>query len=164
MSVEALQMDIDQRGKKLMEFHWPMANCTVLHNQINVLSPSFLHSPLSGGLLMLKLVLVEEPRGGGAPENVDRCVRKCSARLLRIVGKCVWSARLKDGEPRFSAAVVYSSSDFRGNARNREILWCRRSCTDAACASLAPRGILYSRCRRAAFMFCDQGQRLKISD
>lgn len=26
------------KGKKLMEFHWPMANCTVLHNQINVLS------------------------------------------------------------------------------------------------------------------------------
>ena len=30
----------------------------MFHNQINVLSPSFLRSPLSGGQLMLKVVVV----------------------------------------------------------------------------------------------------------
>lgn len=44
-----------------------MANCTVLHNQINVLSPSFLLSRLSGGLLMLKLVFV----GGTQREHLE---------------------------------------------------------------------------------------------
>lgn len=129
MSVETLQMDIDQRGKKLMEFHWPMANCTVLHAQINVPSPSFLHSPPSGGLFKRSGLFSSGSGGGGGGGSTWKTLTDVwdTARLLTIVGKCVWSARLKDGEPRFSAAAVYSSCDFRGNVRNREIVWCGRS-------------------------------------
>lgn len=101
--------------------------------------------------------------GGGAPENVDRCMRKCSEApqdcwLHRLI------CEIEGWQAKVSAAVVYSSSDFRGNVRNREILWCGRYCTDAAYASPALRDILYSCSGCAAFMFCDQGQRLKISD
>lgn len=117
MSAEPLQMDIDQKGKELMGFHWPMANCTALRNQINVLAPSFLVSPLSGGLLMLKLLLV------GEQLQTSTDVRKCSARLLRIVGESVWSAGLWDGEPRFRLVLYIPPSDFTGNDRKRKILF-----------------------------------------
>lgn len=63
-----------------MEFHWPVANCAVLHNQINVLAPSFLRSPLSGGLLMLKLVLVG---GTGRRRSTWRRRQMCEKVLLR---------------------------------------------------------------------------------
>lgn len=163
MCVETLQIDIDQREEKLMEFHWPMANCTVLHNQINVLSLSFFLRLHLWGTFNAETCSGWNREGGGAPENVDRCMRKCSEApqdcwLHRLI------CEIEGWQAKVSAAVVYSSSDFRGNVRNREILWCGRYCTDAAYASPALRDILYSCSGCAAFMFCDQGQRLKISD
>lgn len=98
MSVEIPEMDIDQRGGKLMKFHWPTANCTVLHNQINVLSASFPHSPLSGGLLKLKLVPVFEIRKVGEHLKTLTGVWE-TVRIPRIVCESVWSGRAKDDEP-----------------------------------------------------------------
>lgn len=55
---------------------------------------------ISGGLLMLKLALVGIAR---AVEHLKMLtdVWENVLRLLRIVGYTVWSARLKDGKPRF---------------------------------------------------------------
>lgn len=71
MRIEALQIDIDQREEKLMEFHWPMANCTVLHNQINVLSPFFFFSPFASlwGTFNAQTRSCRSREGGGAPEK-----------------------------------------------------------------------------------------------
>lgn len=88
MSAETLQMDIDQRGKKADGISLTYGKLhRVTQSDQCPLSPAFLHSPLSGELLIFKVVLVGEQRDRAVPENTDRSVRKCSVRFFRIVGK-----------------------------------------------------------------------------
>lgn len=91
---------------------WQTAPCYTARS-MSALPLFSIHLSL-GDFLMLKLVLAGEVKGGGAPENIDRCVRKFSVRLHRIVGKCVWSARLKDGEPRFQLLLYIPSLTSQG--------------------------------------------------
>lgn len=75
----------------------------------------------------------------------------------------VWSGRLRDGEPRFQLLLYIPPATSEG------MYEIRRFCDVEdpqmlRMLPLAQRDILYSRCWHAAFMFCEQGHRSKMSD
>lgn len=99
-----------------MGFHWPMANGSMLHNQINGLSLCLIpRSRLSGGLLMLRLVRRH------LKTSADMCEKSAARdRRLKLFDlHCV--ARRAEG---FSAARVNSSTSQRmsGIYRNLQML------------------------------------------
>lgn len=108
---------------------------------------------LSRELLKLRPVLAFGKWKVGSPRKGWQMWEKITG-LNGIVGEHVWSWRLTDGG--WDTRRSCSFNDFRGNTRNREILWCRGS----AHALYAPFG---SR-RRLVFVqltFRDHGHQLR---
>lgn len=89
-SMQIVEMDIDQRLRKLIEFYWPIASFRMLHSQINVFPASFPWFTSLQGLEKLQLGSKFEKSTVG--ERLKKVTDVWgTAKLHGIVGKSVCS-------------------------------------------------------------------------
>lgn len=120
MSAQTLQMDIDQRGKSWWNFIdlWQTAPCFTTRSMYSL--------PLFSIHFSLGAFNAQTCSGWGTQRwrSTWKRWQMCEKLFCEAPQVCWWERLICEIEGRrakASAAVVSSSSDFRGNGRNREI-------------------------------------------